>query len=236
MAENYNSRWTGEQIDEAVALAQQGSIITGAEATTLAAGSAATAAVEGNVLKIGVPVGADGAAGPAYTLTDTDKNTIATAVKDSITPEGIGAVPKYEDDLAQYAADRNVGGTLFLKFPSATDLYRNEITSQGIVLSHDNESTTEEIGIGHSAIEFTVENGASSGFGFIEMTQSNGFVFGVGNSNYNLDGSNIHISLYDESAGISKHYTFYHTGNLQTETWTFTLEDGSTVTKAVYVG
>ena len=84
MADNYNSRWTGEQIDDAVALARQGSIITGAAATTLAAGSAATATVENNVLKIGVP---KGPAGPAYTLTETDKNTIAAAVKDSLTTE-----------------------------------------------------------------------------------------------------------------------------------------------------
>lgn len=101
MAENYNSRWTGEQIDDAVGRARQGSIITGAEATTLAAGSAATAAVEGNVLKIGVPVGADGArgpegpAGPAYTLTDTDKNAIAAAVKASLTTETLNIT--YED-------------------------------------------------------------------------------------------------------------------------------------------
>lgn len=92
MAENYNSRWTGEQIDDAVGLARQGSIITGAEATTLAAGSAATAAVEGNVLKIGVPMGP---AGPAYTLTDTDKNAIAAAVKASLTTETLNIT--YED-------------------------------------------------------------------------------------------------------------------------------------------
>ncbi len=90
MADNYNSRWTGEQIDDAVGLARQGSIITSAEATTLAAGSAATASVENNVLKIGVPQGAQGAPGapgPAYTLTETDKDAIAAAVKASLTTE-----------------------------------------------------------------------------------------------------------------------------------------------------
>lgn len=60
MADNYNSRWTGAQIDEAVQKAHEGSIITSAQATTLAAGSAATATVENNVLKIGVPAGAKG--------------------------------------------------------------------------------------------------------------------------------------------------------------------------------
>lgn len=123
MAENYNSRWTGEQIDEAVALARQGSIITGAEATTLAAGSAATAAVEGNVLKIGVPKGPAGAKGdkgdaftyedftPAqlaalkgdkgdpYTLTETDKNTIAAAVKDSLKTKTL--IFTYEDETTE---------------------------------------------------------------------------------------------------------------------------------------
>lgn len=39
--------------------------------------------------------GDTGATGPAYTLTDTDKNSIATAVKNSTTPASIGAAPAY---------------------------------------------------------------------------------------------------------------------------------------------
>lgn len=93
MADNYNSRWTGEQIDDAVALARQGSIITGAEATTLAAGSAATAAVEGNVLKIGVPKGPAGAAG--YTpQKGTDYWTAAD--KQEMVNEVLAALPAAE--------------------------------------------------------------------------------------------------------------------------------------------
>lgn len=81
---DYISKYTGEQIDEAVGKALEGSIITSAQATTLAAGSAATAAVEDNVLKVGIPAGP---AGPAYTLTDADKNAIAAAVKASLKTE-----------------------------------------------------------------------------------------------------------------------------------------------------
>ncbi len=75
------SKYTGEQIDEALKRAMDGSVITGAEATTLDAGSAATASVENNVLKIGVPAGKKG---DPYTLTDTDKEAIAAAVKASL--------------------------------------------------------------------------------------------------------------------------------------------------------
>ena len=60
---DYKSKYAGEEIDEAIGLAQQGSIISGAEATTLSAGSTATAIVENNVLKIGVPKGDKGDAG-----------------------------------------------------------------------------------------------------------------------------------------------------------------------------
>lgn len=96
MDEKYNSRWTGEQIDEAVALARQGSIITGAEATTLAAGSEATAAVEGNVLKIGVPKGAAGAKGDkGYTpVKGTDYWTAAD--KQEMVNEVLAALPAAE--------------------------------------------------------------------------------------------------------------------------------------------
>lgn len=57
---DYISKYTGEQIDEALKKAMDGSIITDVEATTLEPSSAATAAVENNVLKLGVPKGEPG--------------------------------------------------------------------------------------------------------------------------------------------------------------------------------
>lgn len=84
---DYNSRYTGEQIDEGVGIALAGAVVSSAEATTLAEGSAATATIEGGVLKLGIPAGKVGPRGPAYTLNDTDKNTIAAAVKASLNTE-----------------------------------------------------------------------------------------------------------------------------------------------------
>lgn len=44
------------------------------------------------------------------------------------------------------------------------------------------------------------------------------------------------IMLGDEYRGLTQLYKLYGDHNTTVETWTFTLEDGSTVTKAVYVG
>lgn len=99
---DYKSTYTGEQIDEALKKAMEGSTLGGAEATTLAAGSDATASIENNVLKLGIPAGAQGIPGvpgePGYTpikgtdyWTEADKTEMVNAVLAALpAAEGVG--------------------------------------------------------------------------------------------------------------------------------------------------
>lgn len=87
---DYISKYTGEQIEEALKKAMDGSVITNAEAATLDAGSEATATIEGNVLKLGIPAGKTPQKGTDYWTADDKAEMVNEVLAALPAAEGVG--------------------------------------------------------------------------------------------------------------------------------------------------